>query len=83
MSGTRKQKVKLHSFRIGDVDDIEVCASYPIYEWQQTDIGKWATENAEDIHWISVLDPGYYSWEIQIIGTLSEKNLLLWRLKSG
>ena len=39
-------KVVVHRFRMGDVDDPEIYAAQPIWEWQQTDAGKFVMENA-------------------------------------
>lgn len=85
MSGTKKQKVEvvLHSFPMGDVDDIEVYAAQPIYEWQQTDEGKWAMENADNIYWIARPCALTFGTRIEIMGTLSGKQATLWTLKKG
>jgi len=39
-------KVVVHKFSMGDVEDPEIYAAQPIYEWQQTDAGKFVMENA-------------------------------------
>ena len=31
----------LHEFRLGDVEDPEIYAAQPIWEWQQTEAGAW------------------------------------------
>jgi hypothetical protein len=66
-------KVVLHEFTMGDVDDLEVYAAQPIYEWQQTDAGKWCMKNATDIHWVTAIDHNILGHRIKIIGTLSGK----------
>jgi hypothetical protein len=40
------QKLLVHRFSIGDVDDPEIYAAEPIYNWQQTEAGKFVMENA-------------------------------------
>jgi len=77
-----KSKVVLHEFRIGDVDDIEVYAAHPIYQWQQTSAGKWAMEHAEDVTWQSYIEPGYYGWTVQITGILEDKYATYYTLKN-
>ena len=78
-----KAKVVLHEFKMGDVEDIEIYAAQPIYEWQQTPEGKWAMEHAEDISWQSYIDPGYYGWIIQITGVLEDKYATYYTLKNS
>ena len=41
--------IKLHQFRMGDVEDIDIYIAQPIYEWQQTEKGQWCMLNASDI----------------------------------
>lgn len=36
----------VHEFSLGDVDDPEIYASQPIWDWQQTEAGKWVMEHA-------------------------------------
>ena len=76
-----KARYVLHEFRLGDCDDIEVYVAEPIYQWQQTDEGKWAMEKAEDIYWTTRLDHEYFGHLVQIIGTLSDKYATFYTLK--
>ena len=76
-----RSSYKLHEFTLGDVEDVEIYAAQPIYEWQQTPEGKWCMEHAEDVHWHSYIDPGKYGWTIRIFGTLEDKYATFWSLK--
>ena len=78
-----KSKYILHEFRMGDVEDPEIYCAEPIYQWQQTPEGKWCMEHAEDIHWISAVEPKFFGHEIKIIGTLSGKHATFWALKKS
>ena len=40
--------IELHEFNMGDVEDPYLYAAEPIYQWQQTEKGKWAMEHALD-----------------------------------
>lgn len=73
-------KVLLHEFKLGDVEDPEIFASQPIYEWQQTELGKWCMEHAEDIHWTTDINPNYYGYAIRIFGELEGKHLTYFQL---
>lgn len=78
-----KTKVVLHEFKMGDVDDIEIYAAQPIYEWQQTPEGKWAMEHAEDISWQTYLDPSIFGHRIVITGILEDKYATYYTLKNS
>lgn len=85
MSGIKKQKAEviLHEFTLGDVEDIEVYAAEPIYEWQQSSEGKWAMKHAENIYWITRPCALTYGHRIEIIGTLSDKHATYFALKNS
>jgi len=85
VSGIKKQKAEviLHSFSMGDVEDVEIYAAEPIYQWQQTPEGKWAMEHAENIYWISRPDALSFGHRIEIIGTLSDKYATYYSLKNS
>ena len=76
-----KSKYVLHEFTMGDVEDVEIYAAEPIYEWQQTPEGKWCMEKATDIHWTTAIDPNTFGHRVKIIGTLSDKHATFWALK--
>jgi hypothetical protein len=38
--------VKVHEFNMGDVEDPDLYAAQPLYEWQQSEQGKWIMEHA-------------------------------------
>lgn len=67
------QRLELHSFRLGDVDDVEIYAAQPIYEWQKTEAGKWCMEHAKDLHFNTDLDPYSYGYKVTIVGNLEDK----------
>jgi hypothetical protein len=58
---------------MGDVDDVEIYVAQPIYEWQQTPVGKWCMENAENLHYLTALDPSSFGYQITITGDLEDK----------
>ena len=67
------KRLPLHQFRMGDVDDVEIYVAQPIYEWQQTPAGKWCMEHAENLHYLTALDPGSFGYCITITGDLEDK----------
>ena len=75
-------KVIVHQFSLGDVDDPEIYAAQPIWEWQQTDAGKWVMENAlDEPYWAKHIDFSSYSYQYKIVATLTEKDATFYKLK--
>ena len=68
---------------MGDVEDVEIYAAQPIYEWQQTKEGKWAIDHAENIYWISRPCAFTFGYRIEIIGTLHDKYATYYSIKNS
>jgi hypothetical protein len=66
-------RIKFHSFTLGDVDDVEIYAAQPIYEWQQTPPGKWAMAHARDLTWRRDLDINTMGHRITVYGYLDPR----------
>ena len=75
-------KITFHSFRMGDVDDVDIYVAQPIYEWQQTEKGKWVMAHARDLQYHTAADPSTFGYRITIRGELEERTateyLLRW-----
>lgn len=80
MTGT---KFVFYSFKLGDVDDVELYAAQPIWEWQQTEQGKWVMEHAYDLTWHRTPDEHTFGYSIKVTGKLSGKNLTYYMLQWG
>jgi hypothetical protein len=61
---------------MGDVDDVEIYAAEPIYQWQQTEHGQWVMENATDLTFHTVPDPSSFGHKIIITGNLADGPLV-------
>ena len=73
-----------HSFRMGDVDDPEIYAAAPIYEWQKTEQGRWCMANtAGEPHYNTFLDYKGFGYRCVIYGRLSETDHTYYQLKWG
>jgi hypothetical protein len=55
---------------MGDVDDIDIYVAQPIYEWQQTEQGKWVMENARNLTYHTTPDPHTFGYHITISGEM-------------
>jgi len=57
---------------MGDVEDVEIYAAQPIYEWQQTDHGRWVMENAHNLTFHTTPDLAMYGHKIVIRGEIND-----------
>jgi hypothetical protein len=74
--------VKVYEFRMGDVEDPDLYASQPLWEWQQTEAGQWIMEHAVEIpFWHRITDPYNYGYTYHVIARLSEQDQTYWALK--
>jgi len=77
-------KVVVHRFRLSDVDDPDIYAAQPIWEWQQTDAGKFVMEHAiETPSYHQHLDASTYSYQYAITAKLEKKKLSEFYLRWG
>jgi len=65
-------KIIFHSFIMGDVDDIDVYVAQPIWEWQQTEQGKWVMEHANDLKYYTSADSTTFGHRVTIRGEIAE-----------
>lgn len=63
----------VHKFRMGDVEDPDLFVAQPIYEWQQTDHGKWVMKNGRDPQYHMSMEPVYYGYQITITAHITAK----------
>jgi hypothetical protein len=70
-----------HEFTLGDVEDPEVYAASPLYEWQQTEMGKWVMEHCADPTYKVMVDQNTFGYKVTIYGNLSAENAIYFTLK--
>lgn len=76
--------VVVHKFSMGDVDDPELYAAQPLYEWEKSEAGKWVMKNAvETPMWHKYMSPGDYSQVYAITAKLKAKDHSYFLLKWG
>jgi hypothetical protein len=74
--------VVVHWFNMGDVEDPDLYAGQPLYDWQQTEAGQWVMEHAvETPFWHRHVDPYTFGWKYYIVARLSEQDQTYWTLK--
>jgi hypothetical protein len=65
---------QVHSFAMGDVEDPEIYCAHPIYEWQQTDHGKWVMSHGLDPTYIIRPDNVTYGYKVLIAAHISDRD---------
>lgn len=69
-------KVVVHRFRMGDVEDPDLYASQPMYEWEKSEAGQFVMKHAVDTpEWHRHLDQFSYGHEYAIVAELEKKKL--------
>ena len=78
----RFSDICVHEFNMGDVEDPDLYAAQPIWEWQESPAGKFVMTHAvEPPYWIRQADYHSYGHKYKIIARLSEPNQTFFRLK--
>jgi len=76
------QELIVHKIYMGDVEDPDLFVADPIYQWQQTDEGKWIMENSvEKPMWKRNVDHNTYGYVYTIHAWLDGQALTYWKLK--
>lgn len=74
--------IVVHEFSMGDVEDPDLYAAEPLWQWQQTEAGQWVMEHAaETPYWIRSIDSASFGHRYRIVARLSEPNQTFFRLK--
>ena len=72
----------VHTISISDFEDPDLVVAEPIYQWEQTEAGKWIMENSVPTpSWHRNTDYGTYGYQYQIRAYLTHKQLTYYKLK--
>ena len=78
----RTYKVVVHKFRMGDVEDPDLYAAQPLWEWQQSEMGEWVMSRAVDTpEWHRRADTLQYGYEFVVVAKLKDVDYTWWTLK--
>jgi hypothetical protein len=76
--------VVVHRFKMGDVEDPDLYAAQPLWEWQQSEMGQWVMSHAVDQpEWHRHNNPASYHTEYAVVAKLTAKDYTYWILKWG
>jgi hypothetical protein len=84
--GMKTVRTVFHKFVMSDVEDPELYAAQPIWEWQQSEAGQWCMEHSisqpawsmDTSSWMQI-----YGYRVQITGELTETDYTYWMLRWG
>ena len=76
--------VVVHRFRMGDVEDPDLYAAQPLWEWQESEMGKWVMERAVDTpEWHRQMDQLQYHMQYAVVAKMKDVDYTFWVLKWG
>lgn len=79
---SKNYKVHVHTITVGDVDDPDIYVAEPIWDWQQTEKGKWVMEHSSPSPSFHRYDDHmFYGYKFHICAYLNEKDYTFYRLK--
>jgi len=76
-------KVRVHAFNMGDVEDPEIYAGLAIYDWQQTEQGRFIMKHGHDHMYTTAVDHNTYGYRCVITCELESKKLSEYYLRWG
>ena len=78
----RFSDICVHEFNMGDVEDPDLYAAQPIWEWQESEAGKFVMEHAvEPPWWVRIVDHATYGFEFAIMARMKESDQTFYKLK--
>ena len=76
--------VMVHSFLMGDVEDPDIYAAEPIYQWQISEAGQWVMAHAQsEPYWVQRADFHNFGHRYYIFARRAERDQVYWQLKWG
>ena len=68
---------------MGDVEDPDIYVAAPIYEWQQTEHGRWVMAHCKDPRYNIGGDAAYMGYRVTLSGPLEDADAVFHELKWG
>jgi hypothetical protein len=69
---------------MSDVEDPDLYAAEPLYNWEHSEKGQFVMKNALDTpEWHRTLDPNRYGWQFSIVAQLEGPALTEYLLRWG
>lgn len=65
-------KITFHTFGIGDPEDLEIYAAFPLNEFMVTEKGQWIKANCADPQYVIRTDMSSYGQRVLVYGEVEE-----------
>lgn len=75
------KRVLISEFRIAESEDIMVTVAQPLWEWEQTEQGRWIKEHGVDTKFTITPDIDIIGHRVKISSQLSEIDLTYFKLR--
>ena len=76
------KQIIVHSFKMGDVEDPEIYAAQPIYEWEKSEHGQWVMQHSKTQPMFHIkADHSRLGYQIDITAELIDEDLTYHSLK--
>jgi hypothetical protein len=77
-------KVVVHKFNLSDVEDPDIYAAGPMFEWERSEAGQFVMQHAIDKpEWHRHMDPMWMGYRYIIMAELESKKLSEFYLRWG
>ena len=77
-------KIIVHKFSMGDVEDPDLYAAQPLWEWQESEMGAWVMKHAvQTPEWHRQMDQIQYHMQYAVVAKLKDVDYTFWVLKWG
>jgi hypothetical protein len=73
--------ITFHTFNLGDVEDPELYAAFPLGEFMDSDKGQWIKKHCNDPKYIIRPDPNTYGNRVIVYGEVEDKSATEYYLK--
>ena len=78
----RFSDICVHEFTMGDVEDPDLYAAQPLWEWQESPAGRFVMAHAvEKPYWTRSIDHLSYGYRYLIVARMREPDQTFFRLK--
>ena len=78
----RISNIVVHEFSMGDVEDPDLYAAQPLWDWQDSEAGRFVMTHAvEKPYWTRQADPFNYGHRYVIVARMREPDQTFFRLK--
>jgi hypothetical protein len=75
-------ETKVHYFSVGDAEDPDIYAAQPLWEFQQSEKGKWIMENSiETPTWHRNIDHTTFGYAYCVTAKLPKEKYTFFKLK--